>query len=279
VVDMIDWKHDNSQTAGGEDTVMAVPHSGSAPSVAAIQSASIRRRRRTRLVLIPLVALLVLVVAILGGVGWYFSDQLLHVTHAQKPYTLHVAAVGVNTITMQRTRDTARPGTFGLGWPGEHAVVATILKEDGSSVTRRLTGKMTGLTAGTRVRLDASVYVGNPGTLGLRYTDVAVPDPLGPMPAWYLAGRHSTWVIEVHGYNSSRLEGLRVMPTLTTLAWIIHERFCRIRSTVSGCTPSDIGRPKGPQSRFWHQKWAVRVHGGPISSQSNSMNVFMNNPG
>ena len=64
-----------------------------------------------------------------------------------------------------------------------------------------------------------------------------------------------------------------------TLAWIIHERFCRIRSTVSGCTPSDIGRPKGPQSRFWHQKWAVRVHGGPISSQSNSMNVFMNNPG
>jgi len=119
-----------------------------APSVAAVQSTSIRRWRHARLVVMALVALLMLVVAILGGVGWYFSDQLLRVTHAQKPYTLHVTAVGVNTITMQRTRDTARSGTFGLDWPGGHAVVATILKEDGSSVTRRLTGKTTGLAAG-----------------------------------------------------------------------------------------------------------------------------------
>ncbi len=80
---------------------MAVPHSEYAPSVAAVPPASIRRWRRARLVVVALVALLVLVAAILSGVGWYFSDQLLRVTHAQKPYTLHVTAVGVNTITMQ----------------------------------------------------------------------------------------------------------------------------------------------------------------------------------
>lgn len=219
---------------------MAVPLSGSAPSVTAVQPTSIRRWRRARLVVMPLAALLVLVAAILGGVGWYFSDQLLHVTHAQKPYTLHVTAAGVNTVTLQRTRDTARPGTFGLGWPGGHAVVGVILKEDGSSVTRRLTGKMTGLAAGVSVRLDASVYAGNPGTLGLRYTDVAVPDPLGPMPAWYLAGRRSTWVIEVHGYNSSRLEGLRVAPALTTLGLPVLDLSYR----------NDVGAPPSPDGLY-----------------------------
>ena len=218
---------------------MAVPHSASAPSAPPTQPAPIRRLRRARLVLIPLVALLVLV-AILGGVGWYFSDQLLRVTHAQKPYTLHVLAVGASAVTLQRTHDTARPGTFGLGWPGGHAVVGAILREDGASVTRRLVGKATGLDAGTGVRLDASVYAGNPGTLGLRYADVAVPDALGPMPAWYLAGYRSTWVIEVHGYNSSRLEGLRVAPALTKLGLPVLDLSYR----------NDAGAPPSPDGLY-----------------------------
>jgi alpha-beta hydrolase superfamily lysophospholipase len=40
---------------------------------------------------------------------------------------------------------------------------------------------------------------------------VVVPGPLGPLPAWYFPGRGSTFVIGVHGQNSTRNSLLRVV--------------------------------------------------------------------
>jgi alpha-beta hydrolase superfamily lysophospholipase len=50
--------------------------------------------------------------------------------------------------------------------------------------------------------------------LGLAYTNVSIPDELGPMPAWLIAGRTHTWAIVVHGINSGPQDGLRIAPTL-----------------------------------------------------------------
>ena len=66
-----------------------------------------------------------------------------------------------------------------------------------------------------KVALDTDVYAGNPRqTLGLPFTNVRVPDELGPMPAWLIPGRTHTWAIVVHGINGDQQAGLRIAPTL-----------------------------------------------------------------
>jgi hypothetical protein len=65
--------------------------------------------------------------------------------------------------------------------------------------------------------LDTSYFLGDPAAaLGIPVRDVVVHGPLGPLPAWYFPGRGSTFVIGVHGRNSTRNSQLR--PSLVTLA-------------------------------------------------------------
>ena len=82
-------------------------------------------------------------------------------------------------------------------------------------MTRRLSEVHGYLEPGTHAGFDSSVYAGNPReALGLPYRSVAVPDPLGPMPAWLIPGAGRTWAIVIHGINADRELGLRIAPTL-----------------------------------------------------------------
>jgi len=56
-----------------------------------------------------------------------------------------------------------------------------------------------------------------PADLGLPYRSIRYSDPLGPMPAWLIPAAGSTWVISVHGLDSSRAEALRALPVLHNL--------------------------------------------------------------
>jgi pimeloyl-ACP methyl ester carboxylesterase len=91
-----------------------------------------------------------------------------------------------------------------------------VVKSDAETVTRRLAAvRGYYLRPGMKVALDTDVYAGNPRqTLGLPFTNVAVPDELGPMPAWLIPGRTHTWAIVVHGINGDQQAGLRIAPTL-----------------------------------------------------------------
>jgi len=116
---------------------------------------------------------------------------------------------------LSRSKDTLRPGVYGMEWPSGHAIVEGVLSSDADTVTRRLRALQGHLTPGTKVDFDNTVYKGNPlQALGLSFVNVKVPGELGPMPAWLIPARSHTWAIFVHGINANREDGLRIVPTL-----------------------------------------------------------------
>jgi len=175
-----------------------------------------RRRRRLWILLGVMLALLILLVGGIVATSWYFSSQLLDVTHDKDSYSLRVLAVGNHTVRLTRDDKAIRPGTYALAWPGGRVALGKVISSSRTSVVRQISGDAAGLHAGTPVRIDIAMYA-SPSDLHLSYRTVRVPDPLGPMPAWYVPGRRHTWVIAVHGYKSNWAEALRPLPVLTRL--------------------------------------------------------------
>ena len=147
--------------------------------------------------------------------SWVASSVLIVPKHGLGSVDIPVDAVSAATITLERTSNTQRPGTYGLDWPTGHAIVGRILHDSPNTVTRTLSTRWGRLSAGQKVALDTSVYTGDPmQALGMPFRNVEVPDALGPMPAWFLPGPRTTWVIYVHGIDGSRSGGVRYLPTL-----------------------------------------------------------------
>ncbi|MDF9812472.1 alpha/beta fold hydrolase [Streptomyces sp. SPB162] len=151
--------------------------------------------------------------------GRYVSDVALKPsTDGAEPdewLTVHATAAG--QVTLTRALASLRPGVYGLSGDGVHAAVGEVLWTTPGTVARRLDRVYTGaLDPGTRVRLTAQVHAGDPrGALGLDYAEVLVPGELGPLPAWFVPGDRSTWVIAVHGLGTTRELPLNVLPALS----------------------------------------------------------------
>ncbi len=174
------------------------------------------RRKIIRITATSLLVLLVLVTAALGGVGWYYSDELLEPAEAL-PRRYQETSLGVDgkNVVLAESRLTTLRGTFGVVWPGGAAKVGDVAANENGRVERPLLDG-TAPPEGTKVRVETNVYEGNPKTaLGLVYSEVGVPSELGEMPAWLVpAANRDTWVITVHGRGASREEALRVLPQL-----------------------------------------------------------------
>jgi uncharacterized protein len=172
-----------------------------------------RRHRRS---LLAMSALLILVLLAAGAAAsWHFSSKVVVPEHPPWPTNATVKALSPGEVVLSRSKDTLRPGIYGLEWPTGHAIVEGVLSSDSDTVTRRLRTLQGRLAPGTKVALDNRVYKGNPQqALGLSFVNVRVPDELGPMPAWLIPARSRTWAIVVHGINASREDGLRIAPIL-----------------------------------------------------------------
>jgi alpha-beta hydrolase superfamily lysophospholipase len=172
-----------------------------------------RRHRRS---LLAAATLLVLVLLATGaGASWYFSAKVVVPEHSPWPTNATVDSLSSGRVVLSRSKDTLRPGVYGLDWHHGHAIVEEVLNSNTHTVTRQLTAVRGQLTPGTKVGLDPSVYEGNPTqALGLPFSNVRVPDELGAMPAWLIPAHSRTWVIVVHGINSSREDDLRFTPAL-----------------------------------------------------------------
>ena len=163
-----------------------------------------------------------LVAAHSRGCGRGAERWLIAVTHVHDTYPLRVLAVGDRdrTITLGSGPDAAEPGTFRLGWPGGQACAGPVTASGPGSVTRRLSHVSGRLAPGEPAGIEPDPYTGNPLTaLGIPSTTVRVDTPLGGMPAWYITGRRSTWVLLIHGLGRSRADTLPVMPALRALGF------------------------------------------------------------
>lgn len=160
-------------------------------------------------------ALVIALLAIAALVSWHFASFVVVPDHSPWSEEVDIEAVSPSRIELKGSEPTERPGYYGLVWQGGHAIVGPIVASNGDGVTRRLSDVRGYLEPGTHAGFDSSVYTGNPRqALGLPYRSVAVPDPLGPMPAWLIPGGGRTWAIVVHGINDDRELGLRIAPTL-----------------------------------------------------------------
>lgn len=169
--------------------------------------------------LLILLCLVIICGIVAGGISLYLSNQLLDVKTNHTPtdhfQIIHATAT---TVTVPRSANTEKQGVYGLNWDNEAAIMGSVLSTTKTTVTRQLLRTTAPLANGTRVAWNVTVYGGVlRQSLGLPIQEVTYPDPLGPMPAWYVPGKLDTWAILVHGWNGSRDDGLRIMPTLAHL--------------------------------------------------------------
>ncbi len=161
------------------------------------------------------VAVLAIALAAGAAVSWHFASEVLVPDHVAWPAETTIDGVAPGRVVLSRSEATRRPGVYGLDWPTGHAIVGPVLSSGAAGATRQLCATSGYLVAGMKVVLDPDVYVGNPSqSLGLAYTNVLVPDELGPMPAWLIPGRATTWAIVVHGINGNLEGDLRLLPAL-----------------------------------------------------------------
>ncbi len=176
------------------------------------------RRRVRQAVAISLLVFVVLAVADLGA-GCYYSIKInsdaLSVKHELDKFDLYVETAGQTEITIRADGDKSsvmHPSVWGLQTPTGYGRVGKIVSQSGNLVTREFQTLEGTVTAGQTARLDRHAFPGDPlRAFGLPYTEVNFDSPLGPMPAWYVAGRTDTWAIFVHGVNGKRSEALRML--------------------------------------------------------------------
>jgi uncharacterized protein len=167
-----------------------------------------------------------LILAIAVALSWHFSDRVLAPDHSNWSPQVEVKGLPPGRIVLERTEDTERPGVYGLEWTGGRAIVGAVLGGDEETVTRRVLTRRGYLTAEMDVGVEPNTFGGDPRqAFDLPFRDVAVPDELGPMPAWLIPARPSdhraapkgdreTWAIVVHGINGTMQNGLRMVSTL-----------------------------------------------------------------
>jgi alpha-beta hydrolase superfamily lysophospholipase len=164
-----------------------------------------------------------LTIAALAGSGWYLADKIRFEALAAAPGRVTPARDDVRFVGLSPGQARllavgdqpalSKPELYGVAWPGGVGYLGTAVAVAGGAVIRPLT-----VTSGSAPRvgqlatLERAYFLGDvEAALGIPVEHVAVPGPLGPLPAWYFPGRGRTFVIAVHGQNGTRKDVLRIV--------------------------------------------------------------------
>jgi pimeloyl-ACP methyl ester carboxylesterase len=163
---------------------------------------------------IGIAALVLFVVAWLSA-NQIRSDVLLPVAD-ERPYDIEVVRTPPARIVIGSSTDPPRGGTWGFETEGAYTQLTSLISRTESETEWAATSYGDETVVGATGRVDVDAYPGDPNeALGLGFDDVRAPGDLGPLPAWLIDGRSSTWVIIAHGKGTdSRTQALRMIPSL-----------------------------------------------------------------
>ena len=176
---------------------------------------------------------------IVFGTAWYFSGKVLAIESRELP-TVTVVDSDVSSITLGANELSMSAGQFGLRWPGGSAVSDGVISTDGKTVKRGLVEVKGTVPSAGAVAWNRNVWEGNPEqSLHIGFQDVNVVSGLGDMPAWFVPGPSSTWVIAVHGRGDDRSAALRVLPVVKDAGMPMLVTTYR----------NDVGAPRSPDGK------------------------------
>lgn len=170
--------------------------------------------------LITVLALVLVVFSSIVVLAAWASSQAVLSASSSFPLTLRLVSATKETVTLPLKKETAYEGFYGLNWQNESAVLGPVLARSSRTVTRRIIKATGPLEPGQRVHWDIYVYRGDPQSVwGLNYEMVPLQGELGTLPAWFLLGPRSTWILLVHGLSATREESLRILPVLSRMGF------------------------------------------------------------
>ena len=207
-----------------DEIPVVVAPAGSAIVPAVASHRAPRRHRRWPWVTL---ATVVLVLALVAAGGLWFVSGLIgsgaRVARADEGYPVRITAALGTTITyLGPTAGWTDQGLMGIATVEGGYVETDQPSADGRLTTRMVTAQILPPTpaAGQSATLDGWYFPRNPRVgLGLDFDEVTYDGPLGPTPAWLIAGTSTTWVVYTHGRGATPAEGLRIANTVSGLGY------------------------------------------------------------
>lgn len=190
---------------------------------------------------IPLVLLLAVTAA---GAGWYYSNEILTVTHAEDPFDVEVVDVRDGVVVLAG-QGVDHPQSTGLEWEGGYARLLAGAEATTGGVLREFEPFPDTPEPGTPARLDFYAAPDDFSAVSeLDIQEVTFEGPLGPLEATYVPGEQNRWVILVHGRGASRAETYRLLPKIAGLGY----------PSLAISYRNDAGAPQDPNG-WWGLGW------------------------
>lgn len=196
-----------------------------------------------RKIVIGVLVLAVLLAVGVTGVVFYYSTLLTTPEDPNSDPDQTVLATDGATVTLALDDYNRLPGLNSLIWDGGHAYLGEQLSITGEPGDGEVTYEVVEVTEGELTEgLEAvwsSWYYGDadPSVVGLDFEEVTPVSDVGELPSWYVPGDGDEWSIVVHGINSDRGEGLRILPTLAEQGPVLVIRY---RNDIGVPSPDNL---------------------------------------
>jgi len=161
-----------------------------------------------------------LVALTLFAIAWISSNGirsgLLLPVSDERPYDIEVVRTPPARLVLGSIDRPAVDGVWGFETESKYSQLTSLLGRTDAE-TEWAASPMIGEAAiGDRGRIDVDAFPEDPTVaFGLGFDEVRAPGDLGPLPAWLVDSRSSTWVIIAHGKGTDRRsQALRMIPAL-----------------------------------------------------------------